>query len=206
MIARRGVCLVLAAPSGAGKTSVSRELLQREPALALSISATTRAMRPGEQEGVHYFFRTPEQFAAMEAAGELIESATVHGRSYGTPKAPVIAAIEAGRDVMFDIDWQGHRKLRAALPGDVVGIFLLPPSLAELRRRLSARGQDSAAEIDTRIANARVEIARWADFDHVLVNTDFAETVSEVQAILHAARHARDRQTGLPETVAALLG
>jgi guanylate kinase len=206
MIARRGVCLVLAAPSGAGKTSVSRELLKREPGLALSISATTRSMRPGEQDGVHYFFRTPEQFAAMEAAGELIESATVHGRSYGTPKAPVLAAIEAGQDVMFDIDWQGHRKLRAALPGDVVGIFLLPPSLAELRHRLSARGQDSGAEIDKRIENARTEIARWRDFDHVLVNTDFHETVEEVRAILHAARHARDRQTGLPEAVAALLG
>lgn len=206
MIARRGVCLVLAAPSGAGKTSVSRELLKREPALALSISATTRAMRPGEQEGVHYFFRTPEQFAAMEAAGELIESATVHGRSYGTPKAPVLAAIEAGQDVMFDIDWQGHRKLRAALPGDVVGIFLLPPSLAELRRRLMARGQDGEAEIETRIENARHEIARWRDFDHVMVNADFDETVESVRAILQAARHARDRQPGLPEAIAALLG
>lgn len=126
---RRGLCLVLAAPSGGGKSSIARALLEAEaPALSLSISATTRPARPGEEEGVHYFFRSPEQFEAMVQAGELLEHATVHGRRYGTPRAPVEAALAEGRDVLFDIDWQGHRQLRACLPGDVVGVFLLPPS------------------------------------------------------------------------------
>ena len=151
---RRGLCLVLVAPSGAGKTSVSRALLEQEEALSLSISATTRAPRPGEVEGVHYHFRTPEQFEAMERAGEMLESATVYGRRYGTPRAPVLEALAAGRDVLFDVDWQGHRLIRAALPDDVVGVFLLPPSLPELERRLRGRGQDSDAEIARRSAGS----------------------------------------------------
>ena len=151
---RRGLCLVLVAPSGAGKTSVSRALLEQEEALSLSISATTRAPRPGEVEGVHYHFRTPEQFEAMERAGEMLESATVYGRRYGTPRAPVLEALAAGRDVLFDVDWQGHKLIRAALPDDVVGVFLLPPSLPELERRLRGRGQDSDAEIARRMEAA----------------------------------------------------
>jgi len=202
---RRGVCLVLAAAPGVGKTSVSRALLAEEPALALSVSATTRAPRPGEAEGVHYFFQSPEQFAAGVAAGDFLEHAGFLGRRYGTPRAPVEAALAAGRDVLFDIEWQGHRLLRAALPGDVVGVFLLPPSLPELERRLHGRGQDSDAEIARRMAAARDEIAHWDEFDHVLVNEDFSATVAAVRAILHAARTARARQPWLPGFVAGLL-
>lgn len=204
-LVRRGVCLVLAAPSGAGKTSVSRRLLELEEELSLSVSATTRAMRPGEQEGVHYYFRTPEEFEAMAAGGELLEHATVFGRRYGTPRAPVEGALAAGRDVLFDIDWQGHLQLRERLPGDVVGVFLLPPSLAELERRLRGRGQDAEAEIAHRMAAAREEIAHWCDFDHVLVNRDFDRTVAEVRSILHAARSARTRQPWLPGFVDGML-
>jgi len=204
-IHRRGVCLVLAAAPGAGKTSISRALLETEPALSLSISATTRAPRPGEREGVHYFFRTQEQFDAMVAAGEFLEHARFLDRCYGTPRAPVEAALAAGRDVLFDIEWQGHRLLRAALPGDVVGVFLLPPSMAELERRLRTRAQDAEAEIARRMAAARDEIAHWDEFDHVLVNEDFAVTVAAVRAVLHAARTHRARQPGLAAFVAGLL-
>ena len=203
---RRGVCLVLASAPGGGKTSVSRELLKTEPELALSISATTRPPRPGEHEGVHYFFRTPEAFAAMVTADELLEHASFLGRSYGTPRAAVEAALAAGRDVLFDIEWQGHRQLRARLPGDVVGVFLLPPSIAELERRLRGRNQDSDAEIARRMAAACAELAHWEEFDHVLVNEDFASTVTAVRAILHAARTHRSRQPWLPAFAATLLG
>ncbi|MCO6415384.1 guanylate kinase [Siccirubricoccus sp. KC 17139] len=202
---RRGVCLVLAAAPGGGKTSISRALLAEEKELALSISATTRAPRPGEREGVHYFFRTPEQFAAGVAAGEFLEHATFLGRSYGTPRAPVDAALAAGRDVLFDIEWQGHRLLKAAMPEDVVGVFLLPPSLAELERRLRGRGQDDDAEITRRLAVAREEMRHWDEFEHVLVNDDFATTVAAVRAILHAARTRRSRQPWMGEFVAGLV-
>jgi guanylate kinase len=203
---RRGLCLVLAAAPGAGKTSISRALLASEPELALSISATTRAPRPGEQEGVHYFFRTPEQFAAGVAAGEFLEHAGFLGRSYGTPRAAVEAALAAGRDVLFDIEWQGHRQLKDKLPEDVVGVFLLPPSLDELERRLRGRGQDDEAEIARRMAAAREEITHWAEFDHVVVNRDFDTAVAEVRAILHAARTRRRRLPWLADFVASLLG
>ena len=203
--ARRGVCLVVAAAPGGGKTSVSRALLATEPELSLSISATTRPPRPGEQEGVHYLFRTPEQFDAMAAAGEFLEHARFLGRAYGTPRAPVEAALAAGRDVLFDIEWQGHRQLRARMPADVVGVFLLPPSLVVLERRLRARGQDGEAEIARRMAVAREEIAHWDEFDHVLVNEDFEATVAAVRAVLHAARTHRARQPRLAGFVAALL-
>jgi guanylate kinase len=205
-ISRRGLCLVLSAPSGAGKSSVSRALLEREPDLRLSVSATTRQPRPGEVEGVHYYFRERAEFQRMIAAGELIEHAEVFGRFYGTPRAAVEQALAAGRDVLFDIDWQGHLLLRQALPGDVVGVFLLPPDLAELERRLHGRGQDSAEEIARRMAAARDEISHYGDFDNVLVNQDFHRTVEEVRAILHAGRTARLRQPWLPEFVSGLLG
>jgi guanylate kinase len=203
---RRGVCLVLASAPGVGKTSVSRALLEMEPDLSLSISATTRARRPGEIDGVHYFFRSEAAFDAMVEAGELLEYARFLGRSYGTPRAPVEAALAAGRDVLFDIEWQGHLQLREKLPGDVVGIHLLPPSIAELERRLRGRAQESEAEIARRLEIARTEIAHWQDFDHVLVNRDFDRTVAEVRAILHAARSMRARQPGLADFVAGLLG
>jgi guanylate kinase len=202
---RRGVCLVLSSAPGVGKTSVSRALLEMEPDLSLSISATTRPRRPGELDGVHYFFKTQPDFDAMAEGGELLEYARFLDRSYGTPRAPVEAALEAGRDVLFDIEWQGHRQLRGKLPGDVVGIHLLPPSLAELERRLRGRAQESEAEIARRLDIARAEIAHWSDFDHVVVNRDFDRTVAEVRAILHAARSTRARQPGLPGFVADLL-
>jgi guanylate kinase len=202
---RRGLCLVLAAAPGGGKTSVSRALLETEAELRLSVSATTRAPRPGEQEGVHYYFRSPEHFAASAAAGEFLEHASFLGRSYGTPRAPVEAALAAGQDVLFDIEWQGHRQLKAALPEDVVGIFLLPPSLAELERRLRGRGQDGEEEIARRMAAARTEMEHWDEFDHVLVNEDFACTVAAARAILHAARTHRTRQPWLAGFVTGLL-
>ncbi len=202
---RRGVCLVIAAPSGAGKSSVSRALLAAEPELSLSVSATTRAPRPGERDGVHYHFRDAAGFQAMVDAGEMLEHAEVFGRRYGTPRAPVEAALAAGRDVLFDIDWQGHLQLRERLPGDVEGVFLLPPGMAELERRLRARGQDSEAEIARRMAAARGEIARWTDFGHVAVNREFGETVAEVRAVLRAARTRRERQPWLAGFVAGLL-
>ena len=204
-ISRRGLCLVLSAPSGAGKSSVSRALLEREPDLRLSVSAATRKPRPGEQEGVHYFFREREEFQRMIDAGELLEWAEVFGRFYGTPRAAVEQALAAGRDVLFDIDWQGHQLLRQALPGDVVGVFLLPPSLVELERRLHGRGQDAAEEIARRMDAARDEISHYADFDHILVNHEFHRTVDEVRAILHAGRTARARQPWLPDFVGGML-
>jgi guanylate kinase len=201
---RRGLCLVLVAPSGAGKTSVSRALLAREGELSLSISATTRAARPGEVHGVHYFFHTPGEFEAMEAEGHFIESAHVYGRRYGTPRAPVEAALAEGRDVLFDVDWQGHLLLQEAMPGDVVGVFLMPPSIEELERRLRTRGTDSEEEIIRRMGKAREDASHWEEFDHVLINTDFARTVDTVSAILRAARTARARNLWLKDFVAGL--
>jgi guanylate kinase len=203
-IARRGLCLVVAAPSGTGKSTITRHLLAEDPGLALSISVTTRAPRAGEREGEHYYFRSQAAFDDMAASGELLEHATVFGRSYGTPRGPVLAALEAGRDVLFDIDWQGHRQLRACLPGDVVGIFLLPPSLDALEQRLRRRAADDAAEIARRLDAARAEIAHWRDFSHVVLNDDLATALTDVTAVLHAARLERTRQTGLDEFVAAL--
>lgn len=203
-VARRGLCLVIAAPSGAGKSSITRALLAEELGLALSVSVTTRAPRPGEREGVHYHFRDQAVFDTMAASGSLLEWARVFGRSYGTPRAPVEAALARGQDVMFDIDWQGHRKLRAALPGDVVSVFILPPSLADLESRLRARGADDGAEIARRMTAARAEIAHWPEFDHVIVNDRLAAAVGAVQSVLCAARLATLRQTGLGTFVASL--
>jgi guanylate kinase len=196
-LARRGLCLVLSAPSGAGKTSLTRRLLELEPDLALSVSVTTRAPRPGEIDGVHYHFIAQDRYDAMVADGALLEGAGVFGKSYGSPRAPVEAALADGRDVVFDIDWQGHRQVRAALPGDVVGLFILPPSRAELERRLRARGQDSDAVIARRMAEARAEMSHAPEFDHVLVNDDFETALRETRAVLTAARLARPRLLGL---------
>ena len=206
-LARRGLCLVLAAPSGAGKSSLTRALLATEPALSLSVSVTTRPPRPGEIDGVHYHFRDQAAFDAMVAAGGFLEWARVLGRhSYGTPRAEVEAALAAGRDVAFDIDWQGHRQLRAALPGDVVGVFVLPPSLAALEARLRERAGEDPAEIARRMGLAREEISHWAEFDHVVVNDVFEDAVAELRAILHAARCATARLSGLAGFVAGLGG
>ena len=204
-IPRRGVCLVIAAPSGAGKTAITRALLAQENELMVSVSATTRAPRAGERDGVDYHFRDRAAFDAMVAEGALLEWAEVFGRFYGTPRAPVVDTLGRGRDMVFDIDWQGFRHLRAALPGDVTGVFILPPSLPALEARLRARGGDDPAEIARRMAKARDEIGHWAEFDHVVVNDDFEQAVAAVRAVLHAARLATARQPGLATFVAGLV-
>ena len=198
---RRGVCLVISAPSGAGKSTIANALRAAEPELMHSVSATTRAPRPGETEGVHYYFRTPGEFALMAEDGALLEWATVFGRGYGTPRAPVEACLASGRDMVFDIDWQGHRQLRAALPGDVVSVFVLPPSLGVLERRLRARASDDPAEIARRMDAARDEIAHWREFDHVIVNDRLEQAINDTRAVLNAARLALPRQTGLAALV-----
>ncbi len=191
------MCLIVAAPSGAGKSTITRALLARDAGVALSVSVTTRAPRAGEEEGVHYFFRSEEEFARMAAAGELLEHATVFGRGYGTPRGPVEAALARGSDVLFDIDWQGYRQVRAALPGDTVGVFILPPSLAVLAARLEARAGDDAGEIARRMAQALGEISHAGEFDHVLVNDELARCIASAHAILLAARSATQRLVGL---------
>lgn len=192
---RRGMCLILAAPSGAGKTSLSRALLDGDAWMSLSISATTRLPRPGEIEGEHYFFKSPEHFAAMVTAGNFLEHATVFGRSYGTPRAPVEAALAAGRDILFDIDWQGFRQLRAALPGDVVGVFIRTRNLDDLRARLAARGDD-AATIERRMEEAESELAHQHEFDFIVENTDFETALTDLRAIRRACRLATSRVIG----------
>jgi guanylate kinase len=204
-IARRGVCLVLSAPSGAGKTAIADALLASETNLRRSVSVTTRPPRPGEVDGEHYRFRNQTEFDRMVAAGELLEWAQVLGRHcYGSPRAPVQQALRDGKDVVFDIDWQGHRQLRIALPDDVVGVFILPPSLTTLQDRLQQRSGDAPAEIARRMRLARDEIGHWAEFDHVVVNDDLTAAICSVRAVLYAARSAATRQTGLGQFVARL--
>lgn len=198
---RRGVCFVISAPSGAGKSTIANALRASEPQLRHSVSVTTRQPRPGEKEGVHYHFRTMEQFEEMAATGQLLEWATVFGRGYGTPRAPVEEALAAGQDMVFDIDWQGHQQVRQALPEDVVSLFVLPPSLEELERRLTSRASDHPDEIARRMAAARDEISHWREFDHVVVNKDLDRAIFEARAILTAGRLTTRRQTGLEEFV-----
>ena len=198
---RRGLMLVMSSPSGAGKTSISRRVLALEPELELSISVTTRPQRPGETDGVHYFFITPERFAAMAAGGELLEHATVYGHSYGTPKAAVEAALAAGRDVLFDIDWQGAQQLRAAASEDMVGVFILPPDLPELERRLRGRAQDPEEIVRYRLTQVASDVTHWPEYDYVLVNKVFDASIAAVRAILAAERLRRKRQPGLGEFV-----
>jgi guanylate kinase len=205
-IARRGICLVLSAPSGAGKTAITNALLATEPMLQRSVSVTTRQPRPGEIDGVHYHFVTEASFQAAELDGSLLEWARVlqGTHAYGTPRAPVEQALAAGRDVVFDIDWQGHRALRNTLAGDVVGVFILPPNMGVLERRLVSRGGDDRAEITRRMQLASAEISHWAEFDYVVVNDDLQIAINAVRAALHAARLATPRLTGLGHFVEAL--
>jgi guanylate kinase len=206
-IARRGVCLVLCAPSGGGKGAITEALLAREPGLHRSVSVTTREARPGEVDGVHYHFITEDVFSAAERNGDLLEWARVlrgtHG--YGTPRAPVETALAAGEDMVFDIDWQGFRQLRDRLPGDVVGVFILPPGLDVLEQRLRARG-DNAQEVDRRMREAREEISHWREFDHVVVNDRLDQAVDDVVSILHAARLVAKRRVGLEPFVGKMIG
>jgi len=196
---------VVAAPSGAGKSTVTRALLAADPQLMLSVSLTTRQPRPGEIEGVHYFFTDVAGFKAQVETGGLLEWAEVFGRFYGTPRAAVEQALAAGRDVVFDIDWQGWRQIRAALPADAVGVFILPPSLQALRARLTARAGDSEAEISRRMAQARAEIGHWREFDHVVVNDALDACIAAVGAVIMASRSATARRADLEGFVAALM-
>jgi len=197
--------LVLSSPSGAGKTTLSRRLLDSDGHVAMSVSATTRAKRPNETEGRDYFFKSEADFQAMVAAGGFLEHAVVFGHRYGTPKAPVFAALRQGRDVLFDIDWQGTQQLRQQARDDVVSIFVLPPSRQELERRLRARAEDPPAVIAGRMAKADGEISHWAEYDYVVVNDDIAAAEAKVAAILAAERLKRIRQPGIPGFVETLM-
>ena len=203
MIGRAPLCLVIAAPSGAGKTSLTRALLAQESALRLSISMTTRTPRDGETDGLDYHFRDQPTFDTTASAGGFLEHAGVFGRSYGSPRAPVEHWLDQGHDVVFDIDWQGHRQVRAALPGRVVGLFILPPSRAALESRLTQRG-DTPATIAGRMARATDEMSHAGEFDHIVVNDDFATALAQARAVLHAARLARTRLPGLDGFLEAL--
>jgi guanylate kinase len=205
-IARRGVCLVLSAPSGAGKTAIAEALLASEPELARSVSVTTRGRRPTEIDGVHYHFLTDEGFQRALRDDSLLEWAHVlqGSHAYGTPRAPVEAALADGRDVIFDIDWQGHQQLRAKLPADVVSVFVLPPNLMALRARLVGRAGDRGEEIERRMRVACDEMRHWVEFDHVVINEDLARATETVRAVLHAARSATHRMAGLRAFVEGL--
>jgi guanylate kinase len=200
-IARRGLLLVLSSPSGAGKTTLSRRLLAEEAGLVMSVSITTRPPRPGERDGVDYRFVSRDAFKAMAARHELLEHAEVFGHLYGTPRAAVEAALAAGRDVLFDIDWQGTQQLAAAARGDLVSVFILPPSADALHMRLRARAQDPEAVVDARMAKAGDEISHWPEYDYVIVNDAVDAALAEIRAILVAERLRRDRQVGLPDFV-----
>ena len=192
---RRGLMLILSSPSGAGKTTLTRNLLQSPGLdLTLSISVTTRARRTSEVDGIHYSFIDKPEFHRLRDAGALLESAEVHGNFYGTPRAPVEAILAQGRDVLFDIDYQGAQQVREKAQSDVVSVFILPPSMKELRARLERRAEDSAATIEKRLENARNEIRRWAQYDYVLVNDDIQKTMNELVSILTAERLRRPRQ------------
>ena len=202
---RRGLLLILSSPSGAGKSTLSRMLMAWDPTMRFSISATTRKPRPGEEDGREYYFRSREAFETLVAQGEMLEHAEVFGNFYGSPKGPVEAAMKDGRDTLFDIDWQGGQQIRnSALGRDVVSIFVLPPSIAELERRLRSRGQDSDEVIAGRMAKSQSEISHWAEYDYVIVNTDIDNAFNELLTILQAERMRRDRQPGLADFVRGL--
>ena len=196
-IKRRGLMLVLSSPSGAGKSTISRALLDQNPDLTMSVSATTRPMRPGEVEGRDYYFINQEKFDEMVAAKEFLEHATVFGNSYGTPRLPVMDALNDGLDVLFDVDWQGTQQIRGNALEDLVSIFILPPSIEELERRLRTRAQDTEEVVQSRMAKATSEMSHWAEYDYVIINEDIQRSVREVNAIFSAERQKRQRQVGL---------
>ena len=206
MSERRGFMFVLSSPSGAGKTTISRLLLEQTADLKLSVSVTTREKRASEVDGVHYHFVTKRRFESMRDGGELLEWAEVHGNYYGTPREPVEKALAEGRDVLFDIDWQGARQLYDKMREDVVSVFVLPPSAAELKSRLERRAEDSASVIQRRLKNAIEEIMHWEEYDYILVNRDLDKSFARLRAILTAERLKRVKMTDLTTFVDQLLG
>ena len=203
-VTRRGLMLVLSSPSGAGKTTLTRKLLDEDKGVALSVSVTTRKMRPGEKDGRDYYFVDRRRFDAMVEKNELLEWAEVFDNYYGTPKKPVMDALAAGRDVLFDVDWQGTQQLRDKSSKDLVSIFVLPPSIPELERRLHKRAQDDYETIHRRMAKAADEMSHWQEYDYVVINHDIDQAFADVIAILAAERVKRDRQVGLSDFVRSL--
>jgi guanylate kinase len=204
-IARRGIMLIVSSPSGAGKTTLTRNLLDKEENVSLSISVTTRARRPSEIDGVHYHFISNRRFEAMRDSGELLESAQVHGHFYGTPREAVEKALSTGRDVLFDIDWQGTQQLYEKMRSDVVSVFVLPPSATELKARLERRAEDTDETIARRLRNAAEEIPHWIEYDYVLVNRDLDKSFARLRAVLTAERLKRVQVADLENFVANLL-
>jgi len=205
MTNRRGLLIILSSPSGAGKSTLSRRVLEDDPAVTFSVSATTRQPREGEVDGREYYFKTRAAFEELVETGGMLEHAEVFGNLYGSPSAPVEAAINAGKDVLFDVDWQGGQQIRnSSLKDSVVSIFILPPSIAALESRLQNRGQDSPEVVAGRMAQSRSEISHWAEYDYVLVNDDVDQAENDLRAILTAERLRRDRNPGLVPFVAAL--
>jgi len=202
---RRGLLIILSSPSGAGKSTLAKRLMAWDPSLSFSVSATTRAPRSGEEDGREYYFKTRAEFEAMVAEGAMLEHAEVFGNLYGTPAAPVEARLREGRDVILDIDWQGGQQVRrSVLSKDVVSIFILPPSIADLESRLQSRAQDSAEVIAGRMAKSRDEISHWGEYDYVVINRDIDAAEAELVTILQAERARADRQPGLTEFVRGL--
>lgn len=204
-IRRRGLMLVLSSPSGAGKSTIARSILENVPGFELSVSVTTRQRRGSEIEGVHYHFISQREFEKRRDNGELLEWAEVHGNCYGTPSGPVEDALAAGRDMLFDIDWQGAEQLREKMPDDIVSIFVLPPTMKELLSRLKRRAEDPEDVIAMRLANARAEIEQWRNYDYVIVNDDLNRAYDSVRGIILAERLKSERRPGLEEFVGALL-
>jgi guanylate kinase len=205
-IKRRGLLLVLSSPSGAGKTTISRKLFDEDGKLAMSVSVTTRPKRPGEIDGTHYTFVDRAKFDQMVADGELLEHAIVFGNCYGTPRGPVMQALDSGQDIISDVDWQGTQQLKQNVGADVVAIFVLPPSIEALKERLQSRAQDTAEVVQARMAKSSDEMSHWPEYDYVIVNDDLDTSVAQVRAILDAERKRRTRQVGLSDFVNALRG
>jgi guanylate kinase len=202
---RRGLLLILSSPSGAGKSTLTENLVRQDPSIGLSVSVTTRPKRPSEIEGVHYRFIGIDDFREMRERGDLLEWAEVHGNFYGTPRKPVEQALAAGEDMMFDIDWQGTEQIVEKMRPDVASVFVLPPSMEELKARLERRAEDTPDVITRRLANARDEIAKWGAYDYVLLNDDLERAFGELRSILTAERTRRERQLGLAGFVDGLL-
>ncbi len=203
-IARRGFIMVLSSPSGAGKTTLTRLLLESDPSLSLSVSVTTRPRRPNEIDGVHYHFIEQSRFDAMVASHDLLEHASVFGNHYGTPRGPVESALRDGRDIVSDLDWQGTQQLSQSIPQDLVKVFILPPSVSELERRLTSRNEDSAEVVAKRMDKAIDEMSHWAEYDYVIVNRDLDRSLATLKTIVEAERSKRFRQPGLVDFVRSI--